>query len=81
MTAKINLSVRNQVACTNKRVNEIDVVKAIAIMLMVACHAGVAFAKFNQMFHMSTFLLLLVSFSGIHLLIHFNLRLKHMEKI
>ena len=40
---------------SSRRVEEIDIVKAIAIMLMVACHAGVSFARFNQMFHMAIF--------------------------
>lgn len=40
---------------TNKRIDEIDIVKALAIMLMVACHSGVAFAKFIFLFHMAVF--------------------------
>ena len=38
-----------------KRINEIDIVKALAVMLMVACHAGVVFAKFIYLFHMAIF--------------------------
>lgn len=40
---------------SKKRINEIDIVKAIAIILMVAAHAGFPFSHFIYLFHMPVF--------------------------
>ena len=37
------------------RVDEIDILKGIAIILMVTCHAGAPFSQFVYLFHMAVF--------------------------
>ncbi len=39
----------------NRRIEEIDIIKGIAIILMVAGHAGAPFTKFIYLFHMAVF--------------------------
>ena len=38
-----------------KRVDELDILKAIAIICMVAGHAGAPFTHFIYLFHMAVF--------------------------
>lgn len=47
---------------SDKRISEIDIIKALAIIGMVLGHAGALFTHFIYLFHMAVFLLLPVLF-------------------